>query len=114
MKVLIDEQLPTKLKFRFLGSGHDVFTVRDMDWLGKKNGDLIKLMQTHDFSVLLTNDKNMYYQQNMNELRISMLNVNTKTNRYPDILEKIDLIKEKLNEIESLILNSIFDYFVVD
>jgi len=114
MKVLIDEQLPTKLKFRFINSGYTVFTVRDMDWLGKKNGELIKLMRTHDFNLLLTNDKNMYYQQNINELKISILNVNTKTNRYPDILEKIDPIKEKLNEIESLILNSIFDYFIVD
>ena len=62
MKVLIDEQLPTKLKFRFLNSNHEVITVRDMEWLGKKNGELIKLMQTNGFNVLLTNDKNMYYQ----------------------------------------------------
>lgn len=114
MKVLIDEQLPTKLKFRFDNSGHQVFTVRDMDWLGKKNGELIRLMRENDFSVLLTNDKNMYYQQNMSSLKISILNVNAKTNRYPDVLEKIDLIKDKLNEIETLLLDSVYDYFIVE
>jgi len=114
MKVLIDEQLPTKLKFRFLNSNHEVITVRDMEWLGKKNGELIKLMQTNGFNVLLTNDKNMYYQQNMNEMKISILNINTKTNRYTDILEKIDLIKVKLNEIETALLNSRYDHFIIE
>ncbi len=114
MKVLIDEQLPTKLKFRFLNSNHEVVTLRDIEWMGKKNGELIKLMQTNGFNVLLTNDKNMYYQQNMNELRIAILNINTKTNRYTDILEKISLIKDKLNEIETSILNSRYDHFIID
>jgi predicted nuclease of predicted toxin-antitoxin system len=114
MKVLIDEQLPTKLKFRFVNSGHQVLTVRDMDWLGKKNGELLRLIRENDFNVLLTNDKNMYYQQNMSTLRISILNVNAKTNRYQDVLEKIDLIKDKLNEIERLLLDSVYDYFIIE
>ena len=65
MKVLIDEQLPTKpFKNIFLDFWcHEVFTVRDMKWLGTKNGELLKLMTANDFVVLLTNDKNLYYQQ---------------------------------------------------
>ncbi len=37
MKVLVDESLPIELKFEF--PDHEVFTVNDMNWLGKKNGD---------------------------------------------------------------------------
>jgi predicted nuclease of predicted toxin-antitoxin system len=70
MKILIDEQLPTKLKYLFLDSGNEVFTVRDMKWLGTKNGDLLELMTKNSFNILLTNDKNLYYQQKMSALKI--------------------------------------------
>ena len=58
MKILIDEQLPTKLKFRFIDAGYTASTVRDMNWLGKKNGDLLASMQKEQFDILITNDKN--------------------------------------------------------
>lgn len=41
MKLLLDENLPKKLKLDF--EIHDVFTVRDMSWQGIKNGELLKL-----------------------------------------------------------------------
>lgn len=36
MKLLLDENLPVKLKHRFKDFGWDVFTVKDMQWFGKK------------------------------------------------------------------------------
>lgn len=56
MKILLDENLPTKLKFDF-GKGVEIFTVRDMNWLGKKNGELLSLAALHGFDILLTLDK---------------------------------------------------------
>ena len=35
MKILLDESLPRKLRNDF-GDFHEVFSVRDMGWLGKK------------------------------------------------------------------------------
>ena len=43
MKILLDENLPKKLKADF-GIEHEVKTVRDMGWLGKKNGELLGLI----------------------------------------------------------------------
>lgn len=63
MKVLLDENIPRKFKFRF--SEYEVFTVQEMGWNGKKNGDLLKLMLKDAFHVLLTVDKNLAYQQNI-------------------------------------------------
>lgn len=40
MKILLDENMPTKVKYDF-GESHEVRTVRDMGWLGKKNGELL-------------------------------------------------------------------------
>jgi predicted nuclease of predicted toxin-antitoxin system len=42
MKLLLDENLPKKLKIDF--QGHEVYTVRDMGWNGIKNGELLKLL----------------------------------------------------------------------
>ena len=43
MKILLDESLPRKLRNDF-GIDHEVLTVRDIGWRGKKNGELLKLM----------------------------------------------------------------------
>jgi predicted nuclease of predicted toxin-antitoxin system len=113
MKILIDEQLPTKLKYRFIEAGFEVSTVRDMNWLGQKNGDLLALMRINQFHVLVTNDKNLYYQQKLSTLSVCILNVNTKTNRYDDVFEKLDLIKDKLKEVQAHLSNSPGGYFIV-
>ena len=101
MKILIDEQLPTKLKYRFDNIIHEVLTVRDMDWLGTKNGELLNLMITNRFDVLITNDKNLYYQQKTSNLNLAIININTKTNRYEDVLGMLGLINDTLNQISS-------------
>jgi predicted nuclease of predicted toxin-antitoxin system len=113
MKILIDEQLPTKLKYRFIEAGYEAHTVRDMDWLGKKNGDLIKSMIAVGLNVLLTNDKNLYYQQKTDKLKICIVNINCKTNRYSDVVEIIDQIKDKLKEIAPILLDTSGGYFIV-
>jgi len=105
MKILIDEQLPTKLKYRFADTGYEVSTVRDMAWLGKKNGELLQLMTDENFNILLTNDKNLYYQQKTDILNFSIVNINTKTNRYDNIFQILSLIKDKLKEAETDLQN---------
>ena len=113
MKILIDEQLPTKLKYILLNFEYQVATVRDMKWLGTKNGDLLKLMNADNCDLLLTNDKNLYYQQKISTLKVCILNINAKTNRYDDVLELIDRIEQKLKEVEAHLLKTSGGYFSV-
>jgi len=42
MKLLLDENLPKKLKLDF--PEHEVYTVTDKGWNGIKNGGLLKLL----------------------------------------------------------------------
>ncbi len=51
MKILLDESLPRKLRYNF-NEEHQVNTVRDMGWLGKKNGELLRLMTEKQFRVI--------------------------------------------------------------
>ncbi|MEJ7736092.1 MAG: DUF5615 family PIN-like protein [Chitinophagaceae bacterium] len=67
MKILLDESLPRKLRNDF-GFGHEVWAVRDMGWLGKKNGELLKLVKENNFEIFITVDQNLPYQQNIEHL----------------------------------------------
>lgn len=79
----------------------------------RKNGDLLKLMSADNFDVLLTNDKNLYYQQKISTLKVCILNINAKTNRYDDVLGSIDQIELKLKEVEAHLLKTPGGYFSV-
>ena len=54
MKLLLDENLPVKLKYRFIDKKIEAYTVRDMNWLGKENGELLTLMLQNNFTSFLT------------------------------------------------------------
>ena len=82
MKVLLDECLPRRLK-KFLAP-HEVQTVPDMGWAGKKNGELLSLL-ADKFEAFLTIDKNMVYQQNLQHLRFGVVVLSAPSNRLADL-----------------------------
>ena len=77
MKLLLDENLPKRLKLDF--PDHEVYTVRDKGWNGIKNGELLKLKIEDSFDALLTFDKNLQYQQNFSKYTLTVF-VLTATN----------------------------------
>lgn len=80
MKLLLDENLPKRLKKDL--SVFEVYTIRDKGWNGLSNGDLLNLMQKEKFSVLITFDKNLQYQQNFNRYSLPVLVLNAPDNSY--------------------------------
>lgn len=80
MKVLLDENIDVRFKFRFEGTAHEVFTVRDMQWNGIKNGKLLKLASEHDFEVFICVDKNLPYQQNLSNLALPIVVIDIHRN----------------------------------
>jgi len=71
MKILVDESLPIELKFEY--SNHEVYTVNDMNWLGKKNGELLNLAVENGFEIFITIDKNLRYQLNTKKIPIGII-----------------------------------------
>ena len=104
MKILLDEQLPVKLKFRFMPE-FEVSTVKDEKWLGIKNGDLIKLMLNAGFDIFITNDQSLGFQQKLGQHKIFFINLNKPSNRYEDVLPILLQIKSWLLKNESNIEN---------
>lgn len=49
-----------------LKKGLEAYTLKDMQWLGKKNGELLQLMPLNNFTTFITIDNNLSYQQKFN------------------------------------------------
>ena len=96
MKVLLDENLPKKLKSDF--SELEAYTVSERGWNGRSNGDLIKLMLAENFDVLLTFDKNLEHQQNFEKFPVCVFALNAPDNTDATLRYLVPLIKQKLTE----------------
>jgi predicted nuclease of predicted toxin-antitoxin system len=94
MKVLLDENLPKKLTYDLLE--HEVFTVREMQWNGKKNGELLALMKQQQFDILLTFDKNMQYQQNFSQYTLSIILLQARSNSYATLKMLMPFVRSAL------------------
>ena len=97
MKILVDESCPRKLRNDF-GGEHEVWTVRDKGWLGKKNGELLKLMVEAEFEIFVTVDRNLPYQQNTENLPIPIVVLCASDNRRETLQQLIPKIFERLVE----------------
>ncbi len=84
MKLLLDEQLPRRLSHR-LAPAHDALTVQDMDWRGKKNGELLKLLVEHKFEAFLTADKKMRYEQNWQNYSVPVIFLDVPNLKYDTV-----------------------------
>jgi len=97
MKILLDENLPKQLKEDF-GPDYDVKTVRDMGWLGKKNGELLGLIVFNGFDFFVTIDKNLRYQQNLDRIELKIFLLLAINNRRETLQVLVEKIKEKIKE----------------
>jgi hypothetical protein len=96
MRILLDENLPRKLSEHLMG--HQCRSVVESGWSGKTNGELLALADPL-FDVLLTLDKSLPYQQNLESGRIAVLIVRARSNRIQDLLP---IIPECLTAMESI------------
>lgn len=97
-KILLDENLPKPLKRHFSGD-FNVTTVSDKGWNSLENGELLEAMSKEGFEILLTVDKNLQYQQNLNKYSIQIVVLFTINNRYKTLLSKVPLIESKIRKI---------------
>lgn len=102
MKILIDENIDVRCKNLFSNSSHEVYTVRDMQWNGIKNGTLLGLLKEHGFNCWVVVDKNIPYQQNISKLPCTVIvpdvfrnTLEHNTPLFPALLVAIDGIYEK-------------------
>lgn len=89
--------MPLRRKLR----GHDVRTIREMGWAGKKNGELLALMAGAGFEVLLTVDQNLRHQQNLAASGVAVVVMVGVTNRLADLVPLISQVETALVRIKA-------------
>jgi hypothetical protein len=94
MRLLLDENLPKRLKLDF--KEHEIYTAADKGWTGISNGKLLGLLTENKFDALLTFDKNLQYQQNFNKYTIAVIVLNASDNSYTTLKDLVPKIKEVL------------------
>lgn len=97
MRILLDECVPRPLKREL--TDYEVRTVVEMGWSGKKNGELLQLMAEECFTILLTADQNLRYQQNLQEAGVAVVVLVAPSNRLPDLIPLIPKARNVLNTI---------------
>ena len=98
MKLLLDENLPRKLKQDF--PDFEIFTARDQGWNGVSNGDLLKLMIENGFDALITFDKNLQHQQNFGRYPIAVTVLTAESNQYKYLQPLIGKVQNVLLSLE--------------
>jgi predicted nuclease of predicted toxin-antitoxin system len=83
MKLLFDENLPERLKDDL--TTHQISTVKDEGWGSIKNGNLLRLMIAAGFDALITCDRRLCYQQNLNKYPIPIIILRAKRNEYDNL-----------------------------
>ena len=94
-KILLDENLPRPLAKLFT-IPLEVVSVHDIGWAEKKNGDLIRSMIEEGFEFLLTADKNLQNQQNLDKYPVRLIVVRTFDNRFKTLFPYVAVIQEAI------------------
>lgn len=100
MKVLLDENIPKRLKYRLLESRYEVYAVRDMSWVGLKDNELLKKASEDGFDVFITSDKNIAYQQNIAVIKMAFIVLDILRLKYTFIQPLLPQLLEILPTVE--------------
>ncbi len=98
MRILLDECVPRPLRREL--PGHEVRTVVEMGWAGKRNGELLRLLTAEHFAVFLTADQNLQYQQNFRELQMAVVVLVAPTNKLGDLVPLMPRVRTMLGTIQ--------------
>lgn len=97
MRILLDECVPRPLRREL--PAHDVQTVSEMGWAGKRNGELLSLIRTHGFDVFITVDQNLRYQQELRNSGISVVLLVAQTNRFAELSRLMPRVRAVLDSL---------------
>ena len=95
MRVLLDEQLDWRLG-RSFGEGFEVETVARRGWRGKKNGELLALMEEAGFDALVTVDRGIPRQQNLSRHAVAVVSLAARSTRLADTAPIVEGNLEKI------------------
>ena len=98
MKILLDECVTKRLKIHL--TEFEVFTVRELDLSGIKNGQLMTYCVENNFDILLTIDKNLMYQQNLDNYPVTIVVLNCFTSKIEELITFLPSFIQQAHKLE--------------
>lgn len=95
MKVLLDEDIPVKLREHL--TDHDVFTVAYLGLKGVRNGNLMRHAESEGFDILLTRDTGLGHQRPREVQRLALILVRIGHGKLPDLLPHLERIRSAIS-----------------
>ena len=95
MNIFFDNNVPAPLRHHL--GGHTVKTAWEMGWHELSNGTLLTAAENGGFPLMITGDKNLAYQQNLKNRKISLIVLGTT---------RCDSLKEDLQPVLAAILRA--------
>ena len=98
MKILLDECVTKRLK-KYLEE-FEVFTVRELELSGIKNGKLMAYCVENKFDILLTIDKNLMHQQNLHKYPVTIVVFNCFTSKIEELITFLPSFKLQVDALK--------------
>lgn len=98
MKILLDECVTKRLK-KYLAE-FEVFTVRELALSGIKNGQLMTYCVENKFDILLTIDKNLMQQQNLDKYPATIVVLNCLTSKIEELITFLPSFKLQVDALQ--------------
>jgi hypothetical protein len=97
VRILFDQGTPVPLR-QFL-TRHEVSTAFERGWSRLKNGELLDAAESAGFTVLVTTDTNLKYQQNLVGRRLAIVVLGTPS--WPRIQSAIEAVVTAIDHAEA-------------
>jgi predicted nuclease of predicted toxin-antitoxin system len=98
MKILLDECVTKRLKKHL--ATFEVLTVCDLSLSGIKNGKLLNFCVENNFDLLLTIDKNLVFQQNLEQYPLTIVILNCQTSKIEELVTFLPSFKSQVNKLQ--------------
>ena len=93
MRIIFDQATPLPIRPHL--DRHTVRTAAQQGWDKFKNGELLTAAEEAGFDLLLTTDKNMRYQQNLQSRKIAVVVLGQQ--QWPALRPHIQLVVDAIN-----------------
>lgn len=94
-RLLLDENLPKQLAGYF-SSDFEVTSVPDLGWQSKKNGELMTAMDADGIGYLITADRNLRFQQNLDKFSVIVVVLMLFDTRIKNLISSVPAIESAI------------------
>lgn len=106
MKILLDECITKRMKNHL--EEFDAYSVQELGLSGIKNGKLMAYCAENNFDILLTIDKNLMHQQNLDKYPVTIAVLNSTSSKIEELVTFLPSFKKQVSNFKR------FEAYIID